>query len=176
MGDVSGEGNVNGEGRLIRHVTAADLARVLEMNNAAVPAVNALTASSLEDLVEWAHHFLVVEEEAKVVAVLITLLKGEAYASRNYAWFSDRFDSFGYVDRIAVDPDVHSSGIGRSLYDEYAGRCRAEGLQRMCAEVNTRPRNDQSLKFHDRYGFVPVGEKATDAGTRSVVMLELELA
>jgi len=145
------------------------------MNNAAVPAVSGLTEASLRDLVEWAHHFLVVEDDGAVVALLITLLPGTTYGSMNYAWFSQRYDSFGYVDRIAVAPTAHSKGIGRMLYDDYSARCRAAGLPRVCAEVNTEPRNDQSLRFHDLYGFRAVGEQDTDAGTKSVVMLELPL-
>ena len=160
---------------IIREVADGDLDRVLEMNNAAVPAVSELTADSLRELRGWAHHFLVVEEDDDVVALLITLLPGKPYGSANYAWFSRTFDSFGYVDRIAVDPSTHSKGIGRALYDEYADRCRTEGLPRVCAEVNTRPRNDQSLRFHDRYGFRAVGEQDTEGGSKTVVMLELSL-
>jgi len=160
---------------VLRNVTEADLARVLAMNNAAVPAVNALTEASLNDLIGWAHQFLVVEDAGDVVALLITLLPGTAYGSTNYAWFCEQYESFGYVDRIAVDPAVHSKGIGRMLYDDYSSRCRAAGIPRVCAEVNTKPRNDQSLRFHDLYGFRPVGEQDTEGGTKSVVMLELPL-
>ena len=160
---------------VLRPVDEGDLAAVLEMNNAAVPAVSELTAASLRDLVGWSHHFLVVEDDGRLVALLITLLPGTSYASMNYAWFSDRFESFGYVDRIAVDPSAHSKGIGRMLYDEYSAICRVADLPRVCAEVNTKPRNDQSLRFHDLYGFRAVGDRDTDGGTKSVVMLELPL-
>lgn len=159
----------------VREVVDADLDRILVMNNAAVPAVSELTARSLADLRGWAHHFLVALVRHEVVGFLITLGPGAPYASVNYGWFSARHDRFGYVDRIAVDPSVHARGIGRSLYDEYLRRCRDDGIPRVCAEVNIQPRNDQSLRFHDRYGFVAVGEQDTDGGAKRVVMLELAL-
>ena len=54
------------------------------------------------------------------------------------------------------------------------GRLR-EGHELLLAEVNTRPRNDISLRFHERYGFEPVGERDSEDGTKTVVMLALDL-
>lgn len=159
----------------IRNVIDSDLATILEMNNAAVPAVSHLTAEALRDLVDWSHHLLVATDDDVIVGFMIGLTAGQPYTSMNYGWFSEHFDTFGYVDRIAVDPSAHSRGIGRAIYAEYVTRCRADDLPRVCAEVNLVPRNDQSLRFHERYGFVAVGEQDTDGGTKRVVMLELQL-
>ena len=42
-------------------------------------------------------------------------------------------------------------------------------------EITISDRNDGSLRFHDRYGFVSVGEQDTDAGAKRVTMLEKRL-
>ena len=53
------------------------------------------------------------------------------------------------------------ASAGRS-YDEVERRADAAWFT---LEVNLRPRNDGSLAFHDRLGFVEVGQQETDYGT-----------
>ncbi len=48
-------------------------------------------------------------------------------------------------------------------------------ISRAMAEVNIEPHNHVSLKFHDRYGFSPVGEQDNEGGTKRVVMLACPL-
>jgi predicted GNAT superfamily acetyltransferase len=166
------------EGFGIRAYEARDQARVLALNNAAVPATNELTTAMLQEILDECHHTLVVEavDGARVVGVLIAVLPGKKYDSANYVWFSAKFELFGYVDRIVVDPAVHGKGIGQGLYNRYKALCRDAGVPRVCCEVNTRPRNEQSLAFHDKFGFRPVGEQETEGGSKTVVMLELPVA
>ena len=161
----------------LRPATDADLDRILELNNAAVPAVNELERSDLEWFLEVAEWFPVVEVDGEVVAFLHGLAKPPApgYQSENWAWFVNEYDSFVYVDRIVVDPGGHGQGIGQLLYNGFADRSRGR-FPRLCAEVNTRPRNDQSLRFHEAFGFVPVGEQETGGGAKAVVMLSFDLS
>ncbi|RUA22921.1 MAG: GNAT family N-acetyltransferase, partial [Actinobacteria bacterium] len=94
----------------MRPVTEADLTTVLAMNNAAVPAVNALEADDLAWFADVAHTFLVADEPSwpvgrvRLVGFLIGLEgPGLAYGSINYGWFCERYDRFLYVDRVVVD-------------------------------------------------------------------------
>ena len=41
--------------------------------------------------------------------------------------------------------------------------------------MNVRPRNDGSLRFHQRYGFTAVGEQDTEGGAKRVTLLEKRL-
>jgi len=158
----------------IRLVKSSDLDQILELNNAAVPAVSALERAELDWFAEMAHSFLVKPTAADQVAGYMIGLDGPgvAYQSLNYQWFSQRYDRFIYVDRIVVAEAGRSRGVGRALYDEFCTRGRTGGHSVMLAEVNIRPRNDVSLRFHDLYGFRPVGEQDTDGGAKRVVMLE----
>jgi predicted GNAT superfamily acetyltransferase len=81
--------------------------------------------------------------------------------SMNYRWFSVRYDDFVYLDRVAVAADHRGCGIGSRLYEEVERRTRAVWFT---LEVNLRPRNDGSLRFHARKGFVEVGQQETDYG------------
>ena len=162
----------------LRPVEAADLSAVLHLNTAAVPAVNDLSADELAWFAEVAHTFLVViqrtgdasgSERGRIVGFLVGLEgPGLDYASLNYRWFGERYERFLYVDRVVVDPAGQGRGLGRSLYEAFVER--AEGHTALCAEVNIRPRNDGSLAFHDAFGFAPVGEQDTEAGSKRVRM------
>lgn len=163
--------------QLIRDVESTDLDQILELNNAAVPAVNRLVRSDLDWFAENAHSFLVKpDSDGGAVAYLIGLHgPGAGYESANYEWFSQRYARFVYVDRIVVAEQGRGRGIGQALYDAFAGRGRDDDHDVMLAEVNIRPRNDVSLKFHELYGFVSVGEQDTEGGSKRVVMLEMRL-
>ena len=163
----------------VRDARAGDLDRILELNNAALPAVGELDTGALEQLVGWAHSVLVVDAADRAGGVAAFLLgltgRGLAYDSPNYAAFSTRHERFAYVDRVVVDPAHQAGGLGTACYDAFVARARADAYPVLCAEVNTVPRNDVSLRFHDRYGFSPVGEQVTEGGAKRVVLLELPL-
>lgn len=156
---------------LIRALDGAlDLDRVLEMNNAAVPAVGALDRERLMHLVGQSVIALSVVAtdgplEGMAVGFCLVLAPGADYMSVNYRWFSERYDEFVYLDRVVVDERVRSGGIGAALYGRVDEQARLETTARwFCLEVNLEPRNDGSLRFHDRLGFVEVGRQTTDYG------------
>lgn len=161
----------------VRLATPDDLDEILVHNNAAVPAVNELTRAELDWFSTAAHSFLVVDAPDGSVAGFMIGLAGPGldYASLNYAWFSARYASFIYVDRVVVAESGRGLGVGTRLYEEFARRGRADDHETMLAEVNIRPRNDVSLAFHDARGFVSVGEQETDGGAKRVTMLEKRL-
>lgn len=159
----------------LRLATSADLPAVLDMNNQAVPAVNDHTQTSLAALVAVATELVIAEHDGKVVGFLLLLDgPGRDYASENYAWFSQMFDSFYYVDRIVVSADARGLGIGRKLYEWAIENARGR-YPVLCAEVNIKPRNDVSLAFHDTMNFAAVGEQDTEGGAKRVVMLARQL-
>jgi predicted GNAT superfamily acetyltransferase len=160
----------------VRPVVDADLDEILAHNNAAVPAVNELTRADLDWFVDVAHSFLVIDApDGSIGGFMIGLGPGVDYDSLNYAWFSARYDSFIYVDRIVVAESGRGLGVGTDLYEAFAHRGREGNELVMLAEVNIKPRNDVSLAFHDARGFVSVGEQDTEGGTKRVTMLEKDL-
>lgn len=161
----------------LRPFELEDLEVLVEMNNLAVPAVNELNGAEFKALAEIAKAIQVAElpndlNEYVPVGFLILLEgPGSNYASSNYQWFSTHFERFIYVDRIVVDASYRAAGIGKELYSWAMGF--EEPL--LCAEVNIRPRNDTSLKFHERMGFQPVGYQDTEGGKKRVVLLAVAL-
>jgi len=160
----------------IRTVIEADLDQIVEMNQANLPAVGPTDRIQMERFVEQTHSFLVAATpDDRVGGFLVGLPPGTDYGSLNYAWFSARYGNFIYVDRIVVGEAGQGHGTGRRLYDMFADAGRETGAEVMLAEVNVKPRNDQSLRFHERYGFTSVGEQDTDGGDKRVTMLEYRL-
>jgi hypothetical protein len=164
----------------IRRWRETDLPALHALNESAVPAVNSLSPAALRDLLEAALVAAVVESGKQegfgdVVGFLICLPEGLDYASDNYRWFSQRYARFAYVDRVVVDSGRRGGGLGGALY---GGLVRDLAGQRpvLTCEVNERPPNPASLRFHERFGFTPVGRQETEGGGKSVVLLAKSLA
>ncbi len=155
-----------------RSVTTTDLPTLLELNNAAVPAVNALDLAQLRELVDMSVAALTVDS---LECLLLALRPGLSYASANYRWFSDRYPDFLYVDRIVVGPGARDAGLGTLLYAEVDDCARRLRLPRITCEVNVVPPNPGSQRFHRRIGFSSVGRLRGDGG-KEVGMMEKPLS
>lgn len=162
---------MNNSGRLsIDDLVAADLPEALVLNNDAVPALSELDAPGLAELLAQRQHALAVRAGGRLVGFCLTFGAGVNYRSPNYRWFSDRFHSFSYLDRIVVEASLRSRGAGAALYAELERRIAGRQPWLLC-EVNVRPLNAGSLRFHHRIGFVEVGQQNTDAGAKRVSLL-----
>jgi predicted GNAT superfamily acetyltransferase len=148
---------------IIRDLSPADLDAAWAINQANTPAVGDVSRDKLAWIVDMASMSLVAEAQGAVVGFCIVLPPDTEYTSVNYLWFCERYDSFVYLDRVAVDEAARGAGIGAALYAEVERRA-AGTADLFTLEVNLRPRNDGSLRFHDRLGFVEVGQQETDYG------------
>ena len=158
----------------IRSLVPTDLPRVLSLNNAAVPAVSELDAEELAALVLHSHLAVGVvddDETDMVLGLAILFIAGAEYTSENYRWFSSRSTDFLYVDRIVVAEGFRGQGLGQVLYDAIFGVARREVLAEVFCEVNVEPPNPGSLAFHDRLGFLEVGQLSTKGDTVVVSLL-----
>jgi len=145
---------------VLRPAQPSDLAAALDVNNANTPEVNRLTIEDLERFAAIAHRFLVVELEREILGLLV-VLDGPStpYASTNYQWFAERYDSFFYVDRIALSEAARGLGLGRRLYTALIAEGNSHDRP-IAAEVNVLPANEPSMHFHRRMGFSPVGARS----------------
>lgn len=176
----------------LRPLGAGDLGAVLALNQHWVPHVGTLDEQSLESLMAEATLALGAWSSAgeqtalgvnepreqppgELSGFVIILGNGADYSSPNYRYFSQRHDTFTYVDRIAVSPSAQGRGVGRRLYDAVAAHARRCGSPLVCAEVNLEPPNPESQAFHSNYGFVEVGRQWTYGDTVEVQLLELAL-
>ena len=163
----------------IRSFAAHDVVPAVELNNANIPELNELDHAEVERLAGLAEAALVAEVtgddgQIRFAGFCWVLGPGQPYASLNYGWFSRQYSQFVYLDRIAVHSDFRRFGIGRGFYDALVEQFNATHPVLLC-EVNVRPRNETSLKFHHSIGFREVGQQDTDGGKKTVSLLELPL-
>jgi uncharacterized protein len=157
----------------LRRIRPADHEQVLALNAANVVKLAPMDEARLAELEGMADRFDVVEVDGEFGGFVITFAPGTAYDSENYRWFTERYDGhFYYLDRIVLTDAHRRRGLGTFVYDELEQFARRYG--RLTLEVNLVPRNDASLAFHDRRGYVEVGQLG-DAG-HLVGLMEKQLS
>jgi predicted GNAT superfamily acetyltransferase len=160
---------------ILRPATSADYNVIHAINEDAAPAVSNITMDELRVLAEMCCDFTVVIAEGHLAGFMMAMQQGQPYESINYRWFSDRCQEFVYVDRLAVSPAFKGRGIGRALYANIESFARWVAPVLTC-EVNVIPRNEDSLTFHAKLGFVEVGQQDTEGGKKRVSLMSKTLS
>ncbi len=142
----------------IQDVRPGDLAAVLRINEQSVPAMNHLSMTDLEWFAREADYFRVARLGPDLAGFLICLRPEAPYASPNLRWLKRRHQDFLYIDRVAVAEQFQRRGVDTALYMDAASRA-APRFDKLACEVNVRPRNDASIRYHRRLGFVECGSQ-----------------
>ena len=152
---------------VIRSIEPTDLDRILRINEANVPEVGSVDADRMAFIVAESPIALVADIGDDVVGFCLVLAGGSTYDSVNYRWFTQRYDAFMYLDRVAVDSSARGRGVGSALYAEVDRRMATiDAADHLALEVNVVPPNEVSLAFHARLGFSEVGQQDTPYGIR----------
>ncbi len=164
----------------IRPFADHDVEPAMVLNNANIPELNELDHAEVARLAALSESALVAEVlgddgQSRFAGFCWVLGPSQPYASLNYGWFSRHYSEFVYLDRIAVHSDFRRFGIGRGFYAAIVEQFTGMHPVLLC-EVNVRPRNETSLKFHHAIGFREVGQQETDGGKKTVSLLELPLS
>ena len=155
----------------LRPLRATDVADVLALNEANVAHLSPLDESRLRELSAVADRFDVIDVDGAFAGFVVTFADGADYDSPNYRWFGARHRRFYYLDRIVLHEDHRRRGLGGFVYDEVERV--AAPYSRLCLEVNLVPRNEASLGFHARRGYVEVGRLGDEE--HLVSMMEKQL-
>ena len=145
-----------------------DLKEILAINQANIPEVgNIDSINRLNSLIDWSTHLIVVRD-AEIAGFMILMRENQSYDSLNYKFFNSQGYPFLYVDRIAIKEGHRRKGLGQMIYSRTIEIAKELNLP-TCCEVNTLPKNEPSLAFHDSFGFEDIGTK--DYEDHSVVYL-----
>ena len=158
----------------ISDITDADLDAALALNEASVPHVSSIDSEKIRWFAEQAYYFRTVRVDGRFAGFLIGLRPGIEYASENYRWFCENYRDFGYIDRVAIEPHARRLGIASALYDDFASELKGD-VPVMTCEVNIRPANATSMRFHERHGFIRVASQETENGTKEAALMEKKL-
>lgn len=146
---------------------------VLSLNEASVPHVNLISNDELQWFADNAAFLKVATIEDRFAGFLIGLRPGTDYASPNYRWFCENYDDFAYVDRVAVAEWARRCGVAEALYANFADS--QPDVAAMTCEVNLRPANEGSMRFHERMGFRQVSSQQINGGNKEVALMEKKL-
>ncbi len=142
---------------MIRNATPADFPAILQLNLELEHLLSPMDRKLLEHLHAQAAYHRVLCIDGQVVAFVLAFREGAEYDSLNYQWFSARYPSFLYIDRIAVSSAFQGRGLGRELYRDLFQFARETGVPRVTCEYYTEPLNEASSRFHAAFGFREVG-------------------
>lgn len=156
----------------LRDLTAADTPQVLRLHDESVEVLSEMDEERLQLILSLARRSLVAEVDGEVVGFALALAQGTSYDSDNYRWFSERYERFLYLDRIAISAAHRRHGLGGALYEAMEATAAAYG--RMVCEVNVEPANEVSLAFHRARGYREVG-RLVHGTVRTVALLCREL-
>ena len=152
----------------LRDACEADFERIVALNAVEAVQTSAMPRERLQLLHTLACHHRVAEADGRVVAFLLAMDHAAAYDSENFRWFAGRFPRFVYVDRIVVDATMAGRGIGAGLYRDLFAYAHGRGIDAIACEYNQLPPNPASKAFHDRFGFVEVGQQPVAGGSKLV--------
>ena len=155
--------------------TTDHLPEILELNEAALPAVSSVTLKEMEHFLSIADYFRILKIKSQIAGFLIALTPGKNYQSLNYKWFEKKYKSFMYVDRIVIAPPFQGNGFGRVFYDNLSD-FSSEKTPRITCEVNICPKNEGSILFHKKYGFAQVGTQETEGGKKEVSLMAIDIS
>lgn len=162
--------NHHGESRVMqtRRLTVEDVDAMWVINEQGLPGTGQVSREELTGLLDRSNLALGCFRSEDLLGFVLCLPPGTDYGSLNYAWFNQRYESFVYVDRVAVAIAHQNHGVGSSLYERVISHAQEHEVP-VVAEVNLMPPNPGSMRFHERFAFDVVGVLHHDS--KSVTML-----
>jgi predicted GNAT superfamily acetyltransferase len=142
---------------IVRNATTADLPAVLQLNRTFERFLSKLDETRLALLHFQASYHRVIEHQGEVVAFLMLHTQGTGYDSDNYAWFSQRYTQFAYIDRVVIAQSMQGKGLGKLFYDDVFAWAAQQGCTSVVLEFDIDPPNLGSEQFHAKLGFASVG-------------------
>ncbi len=152
----------------IRALQISDSSSIWEINEQGLPGTGKVSEQEILDLLNYSSLSIGLFDSNSLLGFVICLPPKTAYGSLNYLWFNERYDDFLYVDRIAVSTANRNQKIGSKLYQAVTDTASKLGVP-IAAEVNLRPPNPDSVRFHQRHGFTEIGQ--FEHGQKAVIMM-----
>jgi predicted GNAT superfamily acetyltransferase len=154
----------------LRPITPTDHADVLALNESNLALLSPMDEDRLIALQAVAEAAHVIEVDGAFAGFVITFATGSAYDGENFAWFTERYDDFCYLDRVVIHADFRRRGLASRVYDELEPSC---GRPLFALEVNLDPPNEASLAFHRARGYAEVGQRLSGGHLVSLLTLPL---
>jgi uncharacterized protein len=160
---------------VIRDATQDDFGIILELNLADVVHTSPMDLARLTRLASLSCYYRVACIAGQVSGFLLAMRAGASYENDNFAWFSRKYPSFVYVDRVVVSGIARGRHVGSLLYGDLFSWARQHGFPLVACEYNIDPPNEPSRLFHEKFGFREQGTQWVGDHTKRVSLQVAEL-
>jgi predicted GNAT superfamily acetyltransferase len=151
----------------VRPFTEDDLADILALNLGALSQVSPLDSQGIKWFAETTAYFRVAESKGKVAGFLIAVDHDSNYQSIYFQWFNERYPAFLYIDRVIVAEWARGKRVAWRLFEDVERFAASSGYP-LTSDAYSRPPNEISLAFHQKYGFELVGTQSVEGGAKEV--------
>ena len=135
---------------------------IYSINQDNVPEVGSLDSLDQQrKLLSISSYHSILLEDDELIGFAICFRESRPYWSENYKYFENKLGQFLYVDRIAIRKEYRRQGHAKRMYEDIFNFAREDNLP-VTAEVNTKPANEGSIRFHEYMGFKEVGVRSFD--------------
>ncbi len=152
----------------IRDATRDDYEVILALNLADVTHTSPMDSARLITLSGISCYHRVACMDGQVLGFLLAMRSGAPYENDNFAWFSRKYPSFVYVDRVVISNAARGQRLGSLLYEDLFGWARQNGIPHVTCEYNIVPANEPSRLFHEKFGFKEQGTQWVSNRTKLV--------
>ena len=146
----------------------SDFDSILSLNTSEVQHTSAMDLERLCFLDSISEYHKTAVVDGNIAGFLLVMKDGCDYINDNFQWFSSRYDSFLYIDRIVVGQDYQGLKLGTLFYTGLFEYTRTKEIKNIVCEYNVIPPNEASRLFHDKFSFCEVGTQWLCGGTKKV--------
>ena len=145
-----------------RAATRSDFPAILAVNYQSEQFLSPLDLPKLIRISNQASFFQVAIVAENVAGFLLAFLPQADYDNPNFLWFKARYPDFLYIDRIVISEHFREHHLATQLYADLQAQAIARGIPRLVCEIHIDPPNSVSLRFHQKQGFVEVGQQSVE--------------
>ena len=157
----------------IRAIAETDRPAVLALNQGAVPHVGPLTLNNLRTLIGQTCYARMVVVEQELAGFMLAWHPGNPIKAPTIAGFASAMKA-SCTWTVSQWPSFSGPGHRQSAVS--GSRAAAGRATRITCEVNLPPPNPGSMAFHQKLGFVEVGQQDIDGGSKRVSLLCKDLS
>jgi uncharacterized protein len=161
---------------LFRAATQSDFRAILALNQQSEDFLSPLDLNKLTHLAQEAAVFQVALPDAVgdhgvrdydgdrgvIAGFLLGFASTAHYNNQNFLWFKSRYNDFLYVDRVVISEEFREQHLATGFYSLLEREARVQGISRLVCEIHIDPPNPVSLSFHERQGFIEVGQQTIE--------------
>jgi predicted GNAT superfamily acetyltransferase len=145
-----------------RAATQSDFPAILTLNHQSEEFLSPLDRPKLDQISKEAEFFQVATSLEDPVGFLLAFLPEADYDNPNFIWFKARYEYFIYIDRVVISEDFRGHHLATRLYADLRTEATARSIPRLVCEIHIDPPNPGSLRFHEKQGFIEIGQQTIE--------------